>query len=207
MNTEIIITVVSASRSTGEYTPAEIAYFTTVQDYVYGLDLPDGWEEIGTTPTGMARRKAVTVSLPDFIHDVPGGIRSDYTSTDGNKDLVFAKVPAVRVTGSIEQAIDDAIQSLTITAPTISGKREEIPFEILSVTAIFGNRQPDKCPLLAIRTNKGMTQAKLAELSGINARQIRKIETGEIKTKNITIGTITALAHALGVEIEDLIGE
>lgn len=61
--------------------------------------------------------------------------------------------------------------------------------------------------LLTIRISKGMTQAKLAELSGINARQIRKIETGEIKTKNITIGTITALAHALGVEIEDLTGE
>ena len=61
--------------------------------------------------------------------------------------------------------------------------------------------------LYIIRTAKGMTQAKLAELSGINARQIRKIETGEIKAKNITIGTITALSHALGVEIEDLIGE
>lgn len=61
--------------------------------------------------------------------------------------------------------------------------------------------------LYTIRTAKGMTQTKLAELSGINARQIRKIETGEIKTKNITIGTIIALARALGVDIEDLIGE
>ena len=31
--------------------------------------------------------------------------------------------------------------------------------------------------LYTIRTSKGMTQTKLAELSGINARQIRKIET------------------------------
>lgn len=61
--------------------------------------------------------------------------------------------------------------------------------------------------LYAIRTAKGMTQSMLAELSGINSRQIRKIETGEIKTRNITIGTITALSRALGVEIEDLIGE
>ena len=61
--------------------------------------------------------------------------------------------------------------------------------------------------LYTIRTSKGMTQTKLAELSGINARQIRKIETGEIKTKNITIGTITALANALGVGIEELIKE
>ena len=51
--------------------------------------------------------------------------------------------------------------------------------------------------LYIIRTSKGMTQTKLAELSGINARQIRKIESGEIKTRNITVGTITALAHAL----------
>ena len=29
------------------------------------------------------------------------------------------------------------------------------------------------CPLLAIRTEKGLTQTRLAELSGINARQIR----------------------------------
>lgn len=61
--------------------------------------------------------------------------------------------------------------------------------------------------ILAIRTEKGMTQSKLAELSGINARQIRKIETGEIKTRNITVGTITALARALGVGIEELIKE
>lgn len=61
--------------------------------------------------------------------------------------------------------------------------------------------------LYTIRTSKGMTQTKLAELSGINARQIRKIETGEIKTRNITIGTITALSNALGVGIEELIKE
>ena len=61
--------------------------------------------------------------------------------------------------------------------------------------------------LYAIRPEKGMTQSKLAELSGINARQIRKIESGEIKTRNITIGTIIALAHALGVGIEELIDE
>ena len=62
------------------------------------------------------------------------------------------------------------------------------------------------CPLLAIRTEKGLTQTRLAELSGINARQIRKIETGEIKVMNVTVGTMSALANALGVKIEDLLG-
>ena len=62
------------------------------------------------------------------------------------------------------------------------------------------------CPLLAIRTEKGLTQTRLAELSGINARQIRKIETGESKVMNVTVGTMSALANALGVKIEDLLG-
>lgn len=62
-------------------------------------------------------------------------------------------------------------------------------------------------PLLAIRTQKGLTQTKLAELSGINARQIRKIETGEIKAANVTVGTMQALANALGIKIEDLINK
>lgn len=82
-------------------------------------------------------QSAVTVSLPDFIHAVPGGIRSDYKATDGNINLVFAFVPAVRVTGDYNQAIDEALQALTITAPTSSGKREEIPFEIVSVSQLF----------------------------------------------------------------------
>lgn len=138
MNTEIIISVSLASRRTGNYAPAENAYFTSVQGDTYSnFRLPDGWNYAGHHPQGIPHRKAVTVSLPDFIHAVPGGIRSDYKATDGNADLVFAFVPAIRVTGSYDQAIDEALKGLTITAPTSSGKREEIPFEIVSVSPLF----------------------------------------------------------------------
>ena len=143
MTTEIIITVGLASHRTRNYTPAENAYFTAVQDDIYrNFRLPEGWNDACHTPEGVPHRKAVTVSLPDFIHAVPGGIRSDYTATDGNVNLVFAFVPAIRVTGSYDQAIDEALQALTITAPTSSGKREEIPFEIVSVSQLFDAKQP-----------------------------------------------------------------
>jgi hypothetical protein len=138
MTTEIIITMALASHSTGNYTPAENAYFTAVQNDTYSnFRLPEGWKYEGDKPKGVPHRKAVTVSLPDFIHAVPGGIRSDYKAKDGNINLVFAFVPAIRVTGDYNQAIDEALQALTITAPTSSGKREEIPFEIVSVSQLF----------------------------------------------------------------------
>lgn len=83
---------------------------------------------------------------------------------------------------------------------------EEIKTKLAEMTKAQSMKR-QLCPLLAIRTKKGLTQARLAELSGINARQIRKIETGEIKLMNITVGTMNALANALGVKIEDLMGE
>ena len=60
-------------------------------------------------------------------------------------------------------------------------------------------------PLLAIRVAKGLTQLELSRRSGVNPRQIRRIETGEAKIGNITLANAAALAHALGVGIEDLI--
>jgi hypothetical protein len=138
MTTEIIITMALASHRIGNYTPAENAYFTAVQNDTYSnFRLPEGWNYEGDEPKGVPHRKAVTVSLPDFIHAVPGGIRSDYKAKDGNIDLVLAFVPAIRVTGDYDQAIDEALRALTITAPTSSGKREEIPFEIVSVSQLF----------------------------------------------------------------------
>ena len=40
----------------------------------------------------------------------------------------------------------------------------------------MADKESSPSTLLTIRTAKCMTQAKLAELSGINARQIRKVE-------------------------------
>lgn len=58
-----------------------------------------------------------------------------------------------------------------------------------------------------MRQAAGMTQAALAEKSGVNIRQIRKIELGEIKIRNITLQNAARLAGALGVSIETLLEE
>ena len=59
--------------------------------------------------------------------------------------------------------------------------------------------------LTALRTKRGLTQAQLSEKSGINKMQISRIERGDIKTKNVSLGNAAALAAALDVKIEDLL--
>lgn len=55
------------------------------------------------------------------------------------------------------------------------------------------------------RRMAGMMQTSLAEVSGVNLRQIQKIEAGEILAENVTSRNMIALADALGVDVKDLI--
>lgn len=55
------------------------------------------------------------------------------------------------------------------------------------------------------RKKQGLTQTDLANRAGLNIRQIQKIENGEVKTENITLKTMQAIAQALNVKIDDLI--
>lgn len=55
------------------------------------------------------------------------------------------------------------------------------------------------------RKKQGLTQADLANRAGLNIRQIQKIENGEVRTENITLKTMQAIAQALNAKIDDLI--
>jgi len=55
------------------------------------------------------------------------------------------------------------------------------------------------------RKARGLSQIALAELAGIHPRQIQKIEAGEILLQNITLGTASRLAAALGIPVEELL--
>ena len=59
--------------------------------------------------------------------------------------------------------------------------------------------------LKTLRKAAGMTQGDLAAASGINIRQIQKIETGEIQVENITLKNAKSLADALHVSIDSLL--
>ena len=56
-----------------------------------------------------------------------------------------------------------------------------------------------------IRTQKNISRAQLAELSGLHYNKIGDYETNRIPIENITIGNLYRIAQALECTIEDLI--
>lgn len=55
------------------------------------------------------------------------------------------------------------------------------------------------------RRMAGMTQAQLAEASGVNIRQIQRVELGEAEAGNLTAKNLLAIAAALGVDMRELV--
>lgn len=55
------------------------------------------------------------------------------------------------------------------------------------------------------RRMAGMTQAELAAKSGVNIRQIQRVEISEAEPGNLTAQNLLAIADALGVDIRELL--
>lgn len=50
------------------------------------------------------------------------------------------------------------------------------------------------------RIERGLTQMKLADLSGVNIRQIRRVELGTSDAGNMSARNLLAIADVLGVD-------
>nr|DAL93484.1 MAG TPA: helix-turn-helix domain protein [Caudoviricetes sp.]DAZ58475.1 MAG TPA: helix-turn-helix domain protein [Caudoviricetes sp.] len=55
------------------------------------------------------------------------------------------------------------------------------------------------------RRAAGLSQKELSEASGVNIRQIQRVELGEAEAGNLTAKNLLAIADALGVELRRLI--
>lgn len=55
------------------------------------------------------------------------------------------------------------------------------------------------------RLGAGMSQQELAARSGVNVRQIRRVELGEGEAGNLTARNLLAIADALGVDPRSLL--
>lgn len=55
------------------------------------------------------------------------------------------------------------------------------------------------------RLGAGMSQQRLSDVSGVNVRQIQRVENGESEVGNLTARNLIALANALSVDPVDLI--
>lgn len=71
-------------------------------------------------------------------------------------------------------------------------------------TAIYA-QYPTATWLTYYRIKAGLTQKRLAELAGLNIRQVQKIENGETLAGNTTARDLLALADALGIDPHKLL--
>lgn len=55
------------------------------------------------------------------------------------------------------------------------------------------------------RSNARMTQQQLADQSGVNIRQIQRVESGASQAGNLTAKNLIAIADALGVDPHELL--
>lgn len=60
-------------------------------------------------------------------------------------------------------------------------------------------------PLREARINTGLTQQQLADATGINVRQIQRVELGEAEAGNLTAKNLLAIAEVLGIDPNTLV--
>lgn len=60
-------------------------------------------------------------------------------------------------------------------------------------------------PIRDARIAAGMTQQELAKASGVNSRQIQRVELGEAEAGNLTAKNLLSIADALGIDPHELI--
>lgn len=71
--------------------------------------------------------------------------------------------------------------------------------EKMGDTSIY-DRYPTATRLTYARVKAGLTQKQLAERSGVNIRQIQRVELGESDAGNLTARNLLAIADALGAD-------
>lgn len=76
--------------------------------------------------------------------------------------------------------------------------------EKMGDTSIY-EKYPTATKLTYYRVKAGMTQMQLSEASGVNSRQIQRVEIGEAQAGNLTAKNLIALADALDVDPRQLI--
>lgn len=79
----------------------------------------------------------------------------------------------------------------------------------VSATRVIGLKKAPEgknpIPLQEARLAAGLTQKQLADASGVNIRQIQRVELGTAEGGNLTARNLLALADALGVDPRKLI--
>lgn len=136
-------------------------------------------------------------------------------SSDENKgipqggEMYAGKVKAIIEADTWQEAMEAGKKCITGNL-----RKGVVPFNWSWNEVAFVDKSGDKGIYDAYRTatwlsyyrvRAGLTQKQLSEASGVNIRQIQRVELGEAEAGNLTARNLLALADALGVDARELI--
>lgn len=119
-----------------------------------------------------------------------------FTTPAGEEMVILPRAEYERLADHTESA-EDAARIETIRARMASGDEELIPSDLVD-RLLSGTEHP----LKVWREHRGLSQAKLADGTGVKQPTISEIERGRASG---SVTTLRALARALGLKIEDLL--
>jgi len=99
---------------------------------------------------------------------------------------------------SLLEVLDDRLDAAALTdfAQRLAGGEETVP------DAVVERLLAGESPIKVWREHRGLTQSALAQATGLTQSMVAMIERNN---RRGTADTLSALARALGVEIEDLL--
>lgn len=118
--------------------------------------------------------------------------------TNSEREPAFAVIPYDEYQALIERLewLEDLRDSKAFTEKLSRGEEEVIPAEV--VERLVDGESPVK----VWREHRGLTQEDLGEQVGLSGSYLSQIESGKCEG---TVKVYTALARALGVDVDDLV--
>jgi DNA-binding XRE family transcriptional regulator len=125
-----------------------------------------------------------------------GGLQT--VKTDGADELVILpRAEYDRLVAALEDA-EDRASAKDFEAREAAGAVDWLPWDLAK------RLRRGEHPLIIFREHRGLSQRALAKAVGMTPAQLSEIETGK---KTGSVATLRRLADALGVTVDDLLGQ
>ncbi len=118
--------------------------------------------------------------------------------TNSDREPAFAVIPYDEYRALIERLewFEDLRDSKAFEEKLVRGEEEVVPADV--VERLVGGESPVK----VWREHRGLTQEDLGQQVGLSGSYLSQIESGK---REGTVRVYTALARALGVDVDDLV--
>lgn len=144
------------------------------------------------------------------FRNVPDGLTLSEPSSDVNYSSTVYALPDGFVADVDDYGVMRILDPAGVEAtPVLSNNSAHSPVVLVTGHGMVSLRKAREASatitLRDARISAGWTQQQLADASGVNIRQIQRVELGSSDAGNLTARNLLAIADALGIDPHDLI--